>query len=121
MDALVQLSGVTKQYEEDERPAVARVTMDVGHGESVAVMGPSGSGKSTLLNLIAGLGALPAAPGRGDLPVFNLLDDMTVADNVLLPAQLATQGRGGEGGLPGRPSSKPSTHAAHNSADARPH
>jgi hypothetical protein len=24
MDALVQLSGVTKQYEEDERPAVAR-------------------------------------------------------------------------------------------------
>ena len=119
MDALVQLSGVTKQYEEDERPAVARVTMDVGHGESVAVMGPSGSGKSTLLNLIAGLGALPAAPGRDDLPFFNLLDDMTVADNVLLPAQLATQGRGGEGGLPGRASSKPSTQLSGRPATPR--
>ena len=55
MEALVQLSDVTKRYEDDKDPAVAHVTMEVGHGESVAVMGPSGSGKSTLLNLIAGL------------------------------------------------------------------
>ena len=91
---------------------MAHVTMEVGHGESVAVMGPSGSGKSTLLNLIAGLDR----PTNGTVRVggqqvgtlsetgaarfrrrqvgmifqfFNLLDDMTVADNVLLPAQLA--------------------------------
>jgi putative ABC transport system ATP-binding protein len=111
MDALVQLSGVTKQYEEDKSPAVAHVTMDVGPGESVAV-GPSGSGKSTLLNLIAGLDRPTSGTIRvGDQQVselsetgtarfrrrqvgiifqfFNLLDDMTVAGNVLLPAQLA--------------------------------
>jgi putative ABC transport system ATP-binding protein len=112
MDALVQLSDVTKQYEDDKSPAVAHVSVDVGHGESVAVMGPSGSGKSTLLNLIAGLDRPTSGTVRvGDVQVgelsetrlarfrrrqvgmifqfFNLLDDMTVADNVLLPAQLA--------------------------------
>jgi putative ABC transport system ATP-binding protein len=112
MEALVQLSDVTKRYEDDKDPAMAHVTMEVGHGESVAVMGPSGGGKSTLLNLIAGLDR----PTNGTVRVggqqvgtlsetgaarfrrrqvgmifqfFNLLDDMTVADNVLLPAQLA--------------------------------
>jgi putative ABC transport system ATP-binding protein len=118
MDALVQLSDVTKQYEDGESPAVAHVSMAVGPGESVAVMGPSGSGKSTLLNLIAGLdrptsGTIRVnAGGSGGgwdvgtlsetgaarfrrrqvgmiFQFFNLLDDMTVADNVLLPAQLA--------------------------------
>jgi putative ABC transport system ATP-binding protein len=112
MDALVQLSDVTKRYEEDKNPAVAHVSVDVGQGESVALMGPSGSGKSTLLNLIAGLDRPTSGTVRvGDVQVgelsetglarfrrrqvgmifqfFNLLDDMTVADNVLLPAQLA--------------------------------
>jgi putative ABC transport system ATP-binding protein len=112
MDTLVQLSNVTKTYDDDAAPAVARVTLEVAGGESVAVMGPSGSGKSTLLNLIAGLDR----PSGGEIRVggervdtlsetglarfrrrqvgmifqfFNLLDDMTVLDNVLLPAQLA--------------------------------
>jgi putative ABC transport system ATP-binding protein len=112
MDALVQLSDVTKQYDDGKSPAVAHVAMEVGHGESVAVMGPSGSGKSTLLNLIAGLDRPSSGTVRvGNQEVsklsetgaarfrrrqvgiifqfFNLLDDMTVADNVLLPAQLA--------------------------------
>jgi putative ABC transport system ATP-binding protein len=112
MDALVQLSEVTKRYDDGKSPAVADVTMQVGQGESVAVMGPSGSGKSTLLNLIAGLDRPSSGTVQvGDQEVsklsetgaarfrrrqvgiifqfFNLLDDMTVTDNVLLPAQLS--------------------------------
>ena len=108
----MQVSNVTKTYDDDGAPAVAHVTMEVSAGESVAVMGPSGSGKSTLLNLIAGLdrptsGEIRVGGERVDtlsetglarfrrrqvgmiFQFFNLLDDMTVADNVLLPAQLA--------------------------------
>jgi putative ABC transport system ATP-binding protein len=112
MDALVQLSDVTKRYDHDGAAAVAHVNLAVAPGEAVAVMGPSGSGKSTLLNLIAGLdrptsGTIVVGGERVDalsetglarfrrrqvgmiFQFFNLLDDMTVADNILLPAQLA--------------------------------
>jgi len=112
MDTLVQLTDVSKQYDSDGSPAVSHVSMEVARGESVAIMGPSGSGKSTLLNLIAGLdrpssGAITVGGERVDtlsesgaaryrrrqvgmiFQFFNLLDDMTVIDNVLLPAQLA--------------------------------
>ncbi len=90
--------------------------MTVAAGHVVAVMGPSGSGKSTLLNLIAGLdrptaGSVTVAGERIDklgegalarfrarhvgivFQFFNLLDDLTVEDNVLLPAQLAGASR----------------------------
>jgi putative ABC transport system ATP-binding protein len=112
MNTLVQLTDVTKRYDTDAAPAVAHVTMAVTQGEAVSIMGPSGSGKSTLLNLIAGLDRPTSGEVRvGDQRVdrlsetgvarfrrnqvgmifqfFNLLDDMTVADNILLPAQLA--------------------------------
>jgi putative ABC transport system ATP-binding protein len=112
MDALVQLSDVTKRYDHDGAAALAHLSLAVAPGEAVAVMGPSGSGKSTLLNLIAGLdrptsGTIVVGGERVDalsetglarfrrrqvgmiFQFFNLLDDMTVADNILLPAQLA--------------------------------
>jgi putative ABC transport system ATP-binding protein len=111
-DALVSIAEVSKRYAGTGLPALDGVSLDVAPGEAVAVMGPSGSGKSTLLNLIAGLdkpssGTVTVARQRVDslsetrvarfrrhhigmiFQFFNLLDDLTVADNVLLPAQLA--------------------------------
>jgi putative ABC transport system ATP-binding protein len=111
-DALIRVSDVTKRYAGGSPPALDRVSLAVTAGEAVAVMGPSGSGKSTLLNLLAGLdrpasGSITVAGQRIDLlsetgaarfrraqiglifQFFNLLDDLTVFDNVLLPAQLA--------------------------------
>src|SRR5262245_35843895 len=110
MTTLVELAEVSKSYG-DGRPALDQVSLQVDSGEFTAVMGPSGSGKSTLLNLVAGidrpsagrvtavgedLGRLSEARlarfRRARLgfvfQFFNLLANLTVLENVVLPAQL---------------------------------
>jgi putative ABC transport system ATP-binding protein len=112
VNPLIEVEALTKRYGADGPVALDGVRLQVETGEAVAVMGPSGSGKSTLLNLIAGLdrptgGSVTVAGERIDqlsetgtakfrrreigmiFQFFNLLEDLTVADNVLLPAQLA--------------------------------
>src|ERR1700691_848949 len=111
-DSVIQLGHLTKRYPGDSHPAVDGVDLEFGAAEAVAVMGPSGSVKSTLLNLIAGLdrptsGTITVAGQRIDalsetavarfrrreivmvFQFFNLLEDLSVFDNVLLRAQLA--------------------------------
>jgi putative ABC transport system ATP-binding protein len=112
--AVVQTSGLGKIHGRGEAAVVALADVDltVAPGEFVAVTGPSGCGKSTLLNLIGGLDA----PTSGEVSLrgeridqagearrarlrrseigfvfqfFNLILNLTVRDNVELPALLA--------------------------------
>ena len=117
MDPIITLRGVTKRYGGSTLPALDAVDLDIEPGRITAVMGPSGCGKSTLLNLI---GALDR-PTAGEIVLdgirvdrlseseaarfrrtrvgfvfqfFHLLEDLTVRENVAVPAVLAGRRRG---------------------------
>jgi putative ABC transport system ATP-binding protein len=106
---MLSLRQVSRVYrtEEVETTALDAVDMNIAEGEFVAVMGPSGCGKSTLLNIIGMLdspsggeywfkGTDIARFGEARLAAtrkanvgfifqsFNLIDELTVAENVEL-------------------------------------
>jgi putative ABC transport system ATP-binding protein len=107
---MIKITDLQKFYrtEEVETIALNKLSIDIQEGEFVAIMGPSGCGKSTLLNI---LGLLDDPDGgsylfnnievadfnerkRADLrkhnigfvfQSFNLIDELTVYENVELP------------------------------------
>ena len=112
--SVLRARGLRKDYGKGEGlvRAVDEVDLDVVSGETVAVMGPSGCGKSTLLHLLGGLdrpsggelwltdqridqlGERALARLRRDkigfiFQAFHLMDELTAAENVELPALLA--------------------------------
>jgi len=111
---VVRTRGLEKQYGQGEGlvRALDAVELQVASGETLAVMGPSGCGKSTLLHLLGGLerpsaGEVWLAGRRIDelsekalarmrrqaigfvFQAFHLMDELTAAENVELPALLA--------------------------------
>jgi putative ABC transport system ATP-binding protein len=110
---MIELKNASKQYRQGGREIVALrdISLHIGKGEFLSIMGPSGSGKSTLLNLMGGLDQ----PTSGEVFInnrplhnisdneltlirrrhvgyifqfFNLLPLLTAAENVGLPLLL---------------------------------
>jgi putative ABC transport system ATP-binding protein len=111
---VLQVRGLRRTFEAELAPvrALRGVDLDVAPTEFVSIMGPSGCGKSTLLNLVAGLDLADEGEitlsgelvtGRDEdwlarmrrrqigivFQFFNLLEGMTILENVVLPAMIA--------------------------------
>src|SRR5262249_49994153 len=107
---LLELTGIGKTFHTDdvETRALAGVDLAVGKAEFVSISGPSGSGKSTLLSILGLLDVPTTGEYRIDgtdtakldpvrraamrnksigfiFQAFNLIGDLTVAENVELP------------------------------------
>ncbi|HWG22013.1 MAG TPA: ABC transporter ATP-binding protein [Terracidiphilus sp.] len=108
--AVIRVEGVWKSYDDGAIAVLKGVDLEASAGQAVALCGPSGCGKSTLLHLVGGLDE----PERGRVAVngielnrqrdqvqflrhevgfvfqlHNLIPDLTLEENCLLPAQAA--------------------------------
>ena len=117
IDTILKASNLSKHFGSGSSVvrAVEDVSLSIERGEMVLIMGPSGSGKTTLLSM---LGAL-LGPSSGEVAIdgvsissmketelaalrakkigfvfqsFNLLEALTVEENILFPTQLNTGG-----------------------------
>lgn len=111
---MISAAGVTKAYRDGEvrRQVLRGVDLEVGPGDTVAVVGPSGSGKSTLLNILGALDTADAGTVRIDgvdvsssrpsalagfrnrslgfvFQFHQLLPDFTAIENVIMPGRIA--------------------------------
>jgi len=107
---MIEIHDLTKAYRTSdvETTALNHINLEVSEGEFIAIMGPSGCGKSTLLNIlgmldtpdsgrygflgenVAGYSEARLADIRKQnigfiFQSFNLVDELSVADNVMLP------------------------------------
>ncbi|HDP96230.1 MAG TPA: ATP-binding cassette domain-containing protein, partial [Euryarchaeota archaeon] len=109
---MILVKSLTKKYNSSRKPVIDNLNMSVKKGEILILLGKSGCGKTTLLNIIAGLDR----PTSGEVYIegtridemtedqlarfrllnvgfvfqdYNLINELTVLDNVTLPLKLA--------------------------------
>lgn len=114
MKTILQAQGVQKTFGTKESifPVLKDIEMKIEEGDFIGIMGPSGSGKTTLLNILSTIDS----PTSGDVMIagqhindmkeaqiadfrrhqlgfifqdYNLLDTLTVKENILLPLALS--------------------------------
>ncbi|WP_420239018.1 ABC transporter ATP-binding protein [Telmatobacter bradus] len=109
-DGMIEALDISKSYEDGAIQVLRGVSLTVARGETVALCGPSGCGKSTLLHLIGGLDTPDSgkiAVARKELAsgnraldllrhevgfvfqLHNLLPDLTLTENCLIPTVAA--------------------------------
>ncbi len=113
MRTIIEASNIIKVYGETVGTfrALKEVSLEINEGEFIGIMGPSGSGKTTLLNIMSTVDKATSgkilidginistikenrlARFRRDtigfvFQDFNLLDNMTIRDNIALPLTL---------------------------------
>lgn len=110
MNALVKINSLHKTYTSNNKTThvLKNINLEISSGEFIAVMGPSGCGKSTLLHAIAGFIEIDSGKVMlNNIPIheqsetkrallrrqhigfvfqfFNLVDNLTVIENISLP------------------------------------
>ena len=110
---MLKISNLSKRFfiSKHELNVLSNINLMIKNNETVALKGPSGSGKTTLLNLISGIDSVSSGKitfenyditsmnesslskfRRDHLGIifqfFNLIDDLSVMENVMLPLSL---------------------------------
>jgi ABC-type lipoprotein export system ATPase subunit len=80
---LLRLIGITRRYDAPGKAGaltvLSDISLEVGRGDSLAIVGPSGSGKSTLLQIIGTLDRPTSGSAALDGQDLNALNDLQIA------------------------------------------